>query len=153
MKTHYQSFFGRKDAFIISTDYEKSNFFINFIEDKGNKNWESYQEGLIIKLETKEICDVANILEENRGNTKVIHRFKDQQKTFWFGYEKKGNNLVFSIKGSSNDLKSRDQIRSHMKSFFGGELRLLKKLLCHLEEEFVQFTTKPTDEGKKTSMF
>ena len=153
MKTHYQSFFGRKDAFIISTDYEKGNFFINFIQDKGNRNWESYQEGLILKLEPKEICDVANILENNRGNTSVIHKFKDQQKDIWFGFEKKGNDLVFSIKGRSKILKSGDQIRLHIKSFFGGELRLFKKLWYHLEEEFVQFTTKPTDDGKKTSMF
>jgi len=153
MKNHYQSFFGRNAAFIISTDYEKRNFFVNFIQDKGNKNWESYQEGLIIKIETKEICDVANVFENNRGNTSIIHKFKGVQKDFWFGFEKKGNDVVFSIKGRSKNVNTGDQIRSHMKSFFKGELRLLKKLWLHLEEEFIQFTTKSTSEGKNLSLF
>ncbi len=134
MEKHYQSFFGNKCALIINSNYETGDFYLNFIQEI-NKNWETYKEGLNIKLNPKEICDINEVLEAGKGNTKIIHKYQEQKKDFWIGFEKKQTDLVFSVKG-------RNEVRSHQKSFFGGEFRLLKNLLKHIEGEFIEFTTK-----------
>ena len=145
MKNHYKSFFGKNCALIITSDYNTSSFYLNFIQEKGNQQWETYKEGLTLSLNLSEICDISEILEKDKGNKRIIHVYKVEKKDFWFGFEKKNEDWVFSIKGRSINKITRDDIRSHQKSFDKGELRLLKKLLFHIEDEFIEFTTK----GKK----
>ena len=141
MKRHYQSFFGKKCALIINSNSDNGDFFLNFIQEKENGKWETYKEGLNIKLGLKEICEILYILEKNRGKTNIIHKYKNNQKNFWIGFEQKQNDLVFSIKGKIKDLSNGKELRAHQKSFFQGELRLLKKLLIHIENEFIELTT------------
>ena len=83
MKKHYKSFFGKKCAVIISSDYEEGNFFLNFIQEKENNQWEKYQEGLSISLNLKEICEIAQIFINNSGSTKIIHKYEGELKDFW----------------------------------------------------------------------
>lgn len=142
MIKHYQSFFGNKCAVIINSNYETGDFYLNFIMEKKDHQWETYREGLNIKLNLKEICDVADILDKGNNNTRIIHKYQEVQKNFWLGFEKKQTDIVFSIKGRSKELNTGSEIRSHQKSFFKGELRLLIGLWKHIEKEFIEFTTK-----------
>lgn len=141
MKSHYQSFFGKNCALIISSNYEKNDFYLNFIQEKEENRWESYNEGLNIKLNLIEICNVADILNKGIKNTRIIHKYKNQQKDFWLGFEQKQSDIVFSIKGRVKDLSKGDETRSHQKSFSEGELRLLQELWLHIEKEFIEYTT------------
>jgi len=148
MINHYQSFFGKKCALIINSNYQKENFYLNFIQEKKTGGWENISEGLIISLKLKEICDISEILERGERDKNIIYNFNNQQKDFWFGFEKKQTDQFFSIKGRTKNLETGEKIRSHQKSFDGGELRLLKKLWHHIENEFIEFTTKVKKDEK-----
>jgi len=81
-KRHYQSFFGKKCALIINSNSDNGDFYLNFIQEKENGKWETYKEGLNIKLGLKEICEILYILEKNRGKTNIIHKYKNNPKIY-----------------------------------------------------------------------
>ena len=141
MNKHYQSFFGKNCALILNSNYETEEIFLNFIQKLNENQWEKYREGLNLKLTLKEICNINYVLEAGNGSTKLIHNYQGLKKDFWLGFEKKQSDIVFSVKGRAKNISENKEIRSHQKSFYKGELRLLTKLLTHIENEFIEFTT------------
>ncbi|MHA2006314.1 MAG: hypothetical protein ACXABO_10600 [Promethearchaeota archaeon] len=132
----------------MTSNYENSSFFLTFIQEKEEKQWETYKEGLTLRLDINEICDISDLFEKNRGNKQIIHAYKGEKKNFWFGFERKKEDIVFSIKGRISGIDRQKYNRSHQKSFYKGELRLLRKLWFHIEKEFIKYTTKGKTDGE-----
>jgi hypothetical protein len=129
MQHHRMSFFGQKTGVLFdSGDWSDQCVYIRFLKKKDNGTWEkpSAKEGRSIKINLMEIIAILDIFDNDNKKWSTVHRFRNENTPITF--DKKNDGLSVSIP-------------SYSKYFRFPESKLFEKLLQHIFEEKIQYST------------
>lgn len=129
---HNISVFGQNTGMILdSAQLSQPFIFIRMIKKKRDGTWEkpSNQEGKAIKLGLHELCSVNQVLQRQKPEKQLYHKFNDTETRIIFKWEtQKRQTLHISIGDYFKPVKE-------------GHLELFMRLIAHIIDEKIKYAT------------
>lgn len=129
---HNISVFGKNTGMILDSAHLSQPFiFIRMIKKKANGSWEkpSNQEGKAIKLGLHELCSIHQVLQRQKAEKQLYHKFKDTETRIIFKWETQKRQVLHI------------SIGDYFKPVKEGHLDLFIRLIDHIIDEKVKYAT------------
>ena len=133
---HNKSFFGSSVGMILdSTSKTEQKLFLTFLRKKQDGSWEkpSNNEGKKISINLEELVWILEVLKHKIPDWSTIHKFEDTSTSISISWEK----------GEKEQTKLSIQVDGYKKYLNHAESILLTRLLDHILEEKITFSTVP----------
>ena len=138
MKIHDQGFFGQKSALLFNSgDWAEPYAYLKCIK-KTPTGWEkpSNQEGKTVKLSLTELIALHDVLRGKKRKWTTVHQFQEERTSISVGWQQSPDEIWFAI-------------ADYRKKIQYPETTLFHKLLAHIIEEKIEYSTTTQNPGER----
>jgi len=130
--SHRYTFFGKNMGLIIRSLTKNEPFlFLHMIKRKLNGEWEkqSSNEGKMIKISLEELIRILQVAERKKNSWKTEHEYNNNITEIMVNWEGKTDERLWIF------------VDKYSKVLNSGEIELFRRLLTHILEEKIEFST------------